>query len=67
LFTEDRKGLEIYREYLDIAKSRGVSSVVTNLAYDIETNMSRLGSEERKEGGKRKLGEEDVVEKTRNE
>ena len=59
--------LNLFEEYLDIAKSRRVPLVMVNLLCGIETNIRRIESEERKANGKTKLVDSDLLEKIRQE
>jgi len=59
--------MNLFEEYLDIAKARRVPLVMVNLLCDMERNISRLESEERQSNGKMKLVDRDVLEKIRQE
>jgi replication-associated recombination protein RarA len=59
--------LNLFEEYLDIAKARRVPLVMVNLLCDMRSNIGRLESEERKSNGEMKLVDKDVLEKIRQE
>jgi hypothetical protein len=59
--------LNLFKDFLDVAKSRRVPLVMVNLLCDMGTNISRLESEGRKSDGRMKLVEKDVLEKIRQE
>jgi hypothetical protein len=50
-----------------LARGRGVPLILVNVLCDVEENKQRLGSDERKEGGKTKLIDGDVLEQIREE